>query len=187
MFLKKRGFWTNPTGVSSIELALILPILIIVLGGMYELTMYALVQSKIQRVASSIADLISRQPTTQQNAQAILNTAAVTTKPLKFNTFGSAIVTHVSNVGQTNDATKMTINWQLKTGTASSKLGTPGNKPQNMPGGLTALGAEEYIICEIFYTYVPTIPAPFLSNQYPIYKIVSYSIRGDTMVTFLGS
>lgn len=187
MVKQTRRFWARPHGVSSIELALVLPILIVVLGGMYELTMYALVQSKIQRVASSVADLISRQPTTEDNVQAILNTAAVTTKPLNFNAFGSAVVSHVSNVDQTTDPAKMTINWQLKLGNPVSKLGTPGNKPQNMPGGLTVLGTEEYILCEIFYTYTPLIPAPFLSSQYNIYKIVSYSVRGDTMVTFLGT
>lgn len=148
-------------GSSLIELAFAMPILVTLLLGGVEIARYVLLHQKLDRVSSSIADLVSQAETISMgDLQNIFDAAQFVAKPFNLPADGTVIVSSISNPlgGQASQ-----VNWQESGGgsiTANSQIGTPGGSV-SLPTGFALADGQTIIIAEVFYDYVPWILGDF--------------------------
>ena len=150
-------FRKDDSGASLIELGFAMPILLTLLLGGMEVARYVLLHQKLDRVASSIADLVSQSETISvPDLQNIFDAAEHVAKPFDLPGGGTVIVSSVSNpLGSAG--TK--VNWQ-KSGAgsipATSEVGTPGGAA-TLPTGFSVADGQTIIIAEVFFDYSPWI------------------------------
>ena len=153
-------------GASLIELGFAMPVLITLLLGGIEIARYVLLHQKLDRVASSIADLVSQaEVISVADMQNIFDAAQFVAKPFDLPGAGTVIVSSVSNpIGA--PATK--VNWQQSGAgsiPATSQVGTPGGGA-TLPAGFTVADGQTIVIAEVFFDYVPWILGDFTgANQ----------------------
>lgn len=152
-----RDLWRDRGGASLIELGFAMPVLVTLLLGGVEIARYVLLHQKLDRVSSSIADLVSQgENISVADLQNIFDAAKFVAKPFDLPADGTVIVSSISNPlgGQ---ATK--VNWQ-ESGAgsipATSQIGTLGSSV-TLPAGFTVADGQTIIIAEVFYDYVPWI------------------------------
>lgn len=138
-----------------VETAFAIPVLAVLLLGCIEMAQYLLVHQKLNRAASTMADLVS-QPATISAAEVdqLFDAAQHLLEPFDLETHGHVIVTSVSR--ETGDPTA-TIDWQREGGgslVASSRIGVP-NGPAEMPDSFEVREGENLIAAEIFFDYEP--------------------------------
>lgn len=87
------GITRNEYGVAAIEFALVLPILLLLLIGSVELTRFVLVNQKVEKVASQIADYVSQveDPTNNLTAAGLRNSFDTLMSPFGTENSGFAI------------------------------------------------------------------------------------------------
>lgn len=154
---KCRELWRDRCGASLIELGFAMPILVTLLLGGVEITRYVLLHQKLDRVSSSIADLVSQaENISVADLQNIFDAAQFVAKPFDLPAEGTVVVSSVSNpIG----APATQVNWQQSGGgsiPATSQIGTPGGSV-TLPAGFTVADGQTIIIAEVFYDYVPWI------------------------------
>ena len=182
----------SDTGVALIEFAVTLPVLMIMLVGMIELTYYTLVNQKLDKVASSMSDFA-----TQGTSISVgnLNTFALAVpqimRPFNFN--GSVVFSSVANFRNPSPPC-LTINvscisWQRSViSSGTSRIGNVGGVA-TLPGNYTILSGQNIIVAEVFYNYTPLLStssnfiAAFSNQQ--IYKISFHKARQGTLTTLL--
>ncbi|MBP6985527.1 MAG: pilus assembly protein [Alphaproteobacteria bacterium] len=174
----------NNSGSALVEFALVMPILILLVSGIFEISMFALINNKLVRISGTLSNVISMQNITPVKLMAIMETSDEMAKPLSFLGRGGVVVSQVFNNGKTTDPANMEISWQYATGSYVSKLGSAGSRPNALPNGLQILEDESIIITEVFYTYTPYVFTGFIPNQ-EIYKISIYVPRLGDMTTLL--
>lgn len=163
---KCRALWDDRGGASLIELGFAMPILVTLLLGGVEIARYVLLHQKLDRVSSSIADLVSQAETISvPDLQNIFDAAQFVAKPFDLPASGTVIVSSVSNPIGT-PGTK--VNWQ-KSGAgnipATSQVGAPGSAA-TLPRGFTVADGQTIIIAEVFFDYAPWILGEFTqANQ----------------------
>lgn len=155
--IKWQDLWRDRGGASLIELGFAMPILVTLLLGGVEIARYVLLHQKLDRVSSSIADLVSQaENISVADLQNIFDAAQFVAKPFNLPADGTVIVSSVSNPlgGQ---ATK--VNWQQAGAgnvPATSQIGTPGGSV-TLPTGFVVADGQTIIIAEVFYDYEPWI------------------------------
>ncbi len=167
-------------GVAMVEFALILPLLVLVTFGGFEMTRYILLNQKLDKAASSVADLTAQEKTlAQSDVDVILDVTPQLLAPFEYTTNGRTIVTSVSHhtVGGT------TVNWQRGTGAlpATSQIGTPGGYA-TMPAGFIMQDGETVISTEIFYQFQAVV-MPRMLPQRTLYKVAIVKPRLATLDT----
>lgn len=186
-FVKALGFLRRRSGDVLVEFALVLPVMFLIITGIFELTMAQLAKNKITQTASVINDLVARESESITRAQLITDVnSALSAVPKMLEPFSVApcqvIVSLVYNNGQTNNVANMRLNWQVKYQSAgTSKFGVPPNAPANMPNGLTVINDMEVVMTEIFYTYTPLVFTDFF-QPIPIYEVIVNVPRFGTLV-----
>lgn len=175
---KKRGLGSvlkkiirSRRGSAAVELALALPVLLLLGLGGFEMTRYILIQQKISKTVSSMSDLVSRSPSISEGEL----TAMFQAVPFLMEPYGDpadmvVIISSVSNYGLTTGPTSGTrVIWQRRGGgtrTDASRIGTATNAA-TMP--FTLLTNENTIVAEIYYNYQPVVAPDVLSSRV-IYK-----------------
>jgi Flp pilus assembly protein TadG len=155
-----RRFAKDERGVTAIEFAFVLPVILILLIGCFEVPRFVLVYQRIARTSASVADLVAQadEPITPAQLQDIFTAGKVIMDPYDIKADGRIIVSSINNPAGTG--VKMT--WQLNNGssvTVSSKVATAeGSPPTNLPAALTPLSNEEVLVAEVFYNYKPVFP-----------------------------
>jgi Flp pilus assembly protein TadG len=187
LFFRPLKFLHHQAGLNVIEFAFVLPIMILVVTGIFEITMYTLAINKISHTAGVINDLVARESESITRAQLTADvTAALSAVPKLLEPFSAnpsqVIVSLVYNLGQTANVANMRLNWQVKyKNTGNSKFGIPPNAPVNMPNGLTVTNDTEAVITEIFYTYTPLVFRDFF-QPIAMYQTVVHVPRFGTLV-----
>lgn len=166
------SFFKKDSGAAIVETALILPILITLIAGVFEMGMYILLHSKITRMAGVITDSITRQNLTQTALIGLMDTADNITDPFDFNRNGKMVVSQVRNSKQSNKPADMLISWQQSKNGGVSLIGSPGQFPQNLPGGITVIQDQTMVITEVFYQYSPLI----FKNYLPIKSLYATAV-----------
>ncbi len=182
------NFLRSNKGNAVIEFAIILPMLLILLSGGYEVTMYALLHNKIARITGTLSNVVSMQNITRTQLNQIVQSAKIIASPFEFDpTTGNQgiIITHVHNEGETQAPSNMVVSWQASEGSVASKIGVEGGPVALMPNNLSIIGRESAIVVEIFYTYEPIIFKNFMP-PIPIYKTHVSVPRIGTMNVLLG-
>lgn len=142
-----------------IELAFSIPILLIIVLGCVDATRYILINQKLDRVAASMADLVSRSESlTQTQLDDFFVAADQIMFPFDLSTGGRVIVSSVTRpVGEAAQ-----VDWQrFDDGslTVTSDIGTEGGNA-TLPTGFTIREQENFIISEVYFSFQPM----FLDN-----------------------
>lgn len=175
---------SNQKGVAAIEFALILPFLLLLLLGGFEITQFLLLNQKLDKVSYTITDVVS-QNTSLTNAQLnqIMSASVQIMKPIPFQNEGVVILSSIYKNG--NNAP--VVRWQYKGGGLLVRSSRIGNVNQNaiLPNELTLNDKDNVIIAEVYYTYTPifsTFSQNFLSAT-DLYKVAIFKPRLGDLTT----
>jgi TadE-like protein len=161
----------NKRGVTTIEIAVAMPVLMLLFLGGYEAWRFVGARSKAETAAHVLADLVSQSDTavTEAEVTSLLRSVELIIRPYQLATQARAVVSTVA-VGSPSS-----ILWQRCRGGASftSRLGAAGGTPsftaarlQNPPAGSTV------IVSEVAIEFRPV----FLGNLFPARQFRSSSI-----------
>jgi Flp pilus assembly protein TadG len=156
-------------GVSVVEFALILPLLITIGAGGLELINYALANQKLERIASITADNVARN-TLAPSERSFVDTFAggeEIAAPFNFAANGKVIMTGVIGVSVSGAIVGKVV-WQRCSGSLAGITSTVGAQPANvnlwadgpnatLPGNVTLLQNQLVVISEAAYRYEPLI------------------------------
>ena len=144
-----------------IETALIVPALMVLATGGFEVTRFALAYQKVNRIAVSMADLASQaEEINETDISGLFDAVEHIAKPFDLATDGEVIISSVSLVDGT-----ATVNWQRTGGGAyhgTSRIGSEGGAA-TLPSGFTLANGDTVIIAESFYDYSPAIFSDIIS------------------------
>ncbi len=135
-------------GASSVEFALLLPLMVSIYFGAVEISNALIADRKLNKTGSAVADLVAQAVLIDDNLMDDIFDASTTI----MEPFGSASLTVVvaSVVADENNVT--TVDWSdALNGTAYA----PGS-PYTLPAGLTSAGTS-VIVAEATYTYTSPI------------------------------
>jgi len=177
-----RRIWQNTRGVTSLEFALILPVIAILAAGTIEFGRLVILTQKLQNGTFILADLAARDKTLSVGQLDSLFLALDNIiQPFDFDTEGTAIVTGI-RVDSSGDPV---INWQRSgagTLVAASEIGAPGEVAA-LPAALAATEGETIIVSEVFYDFEPIFG---LSASPGVFRKVAYvKPRLGTLETLL--
>lgn len=158
-----RRFWVQDTGAIAIEFGLVISALIMILTGCFEAGRYILLNQKLDRASSSVADLVSQSNTmTADMLDDIYFAAGQQTLPFDLTGSGRVIVSSVYRSG----ADPAVVAWQCQGGGAyssgSSVIGAEGataampNETEDEESLFVGVG-ENVIVAEVLYDYEPFI------------------------------
>jgi Flp pilus assembly protein TadG len=149
------AFRRDSRGVAAIEFALILPILVLLMLGCFEVPQFVLLYQKIARTSSGVADLVAQadNPLTTNQITDIFISAQNMMRPYDLLNNGAVIVSSINNP----DNTGVIITWQARMGTdnTASKLGAATATNPSLPSGIDPASNEEVIATEVYYNYTP--------------------------------
>ncbi len=139
-----------------VELALAIPVLILLFLGGFEVARLFLLDQKLDRASASMGDLVSQAEGLSANdLPDIFAAVGRVLEPFDLGARGVVIVTSVSGVA----GAPPTINWQRSGGgtlTAGSAIGLEGEDAQ-MPSAFPMRPAENVIVAEVIYDFAPFI------------------------------
>ncbi len=142
-------------GAVLVEMAAAIPVLIVLLLGSIEMAQYLLINQKLNRAASTMADLVSQPATiTEAEVDALFDAAVHLMSPFDLENSGRVIVTSVS---RDEGEDTPTVDWQREgagTFSVTSHIGNP-TGPATMPSGFEVREGENLITAEIFFDYEP--------------------------------
>lgn len=149
-----RRLFFDLRGTLPVELALVLPVLILLLVGAADIAWLYIANDKVQRAAAVIADLVGR---TNQIAAGDVDDSFEAARevawPLDLAASGRAFVSSVRNL----DATGARVAWQRATSSGlavASRIGTPGGSA-DLDGALVLASGEEIVVGEVFLDVSP--------------------------------
>lgn len=153
-FIRRLG--ASQRGGVLIEAGLAIPILIVLLLAGFEISRLTLLNQKLDRAATSMADLVSQsKDLTSAQLTDMFSAIKHVMEPFDVGASGKVIVSSIGTVG----ANPTTIFWQ-RTGsgtiTATSQIGAEGGTP-TLPAGMTIASGQGLIVAEVFYDYSPFI------------------------------
>lgn len=136
-----------------IELALAVPVVTGLIIGGVELSRYAQIHQKMNRLALQMSDLVTQSGSLRENDFTnIFGAVEHIVAPYDVNASGRVIISSVSFV-----AGGTLVNWQRNNGgglSVSSKVGSEGGSA-TLPAGLTLQAGDELIIAEVFFSFRP--------------------------------
>lgn len=150
----RRRFGGDRRGAVLVELAVALPVAVVLILGGFDTGRYVLLHQKMDRAAATIADLVSR-PTSISQAEidVMFSAASELLEPFDLGTRGLVIVSSVSKAA----GDSAVIDWQYAGGgdlSATSEIGAEGDTP-TLPDGFTVRDDENVIVAEVFFNYEP--------------------------------
>lgn len=142
-------------GQACVELAIMLPVLIFLLFGIYDFACAIRAQLAISNMSREGANLASRpSPGLQDRLQDVMDALAVTAQPLDMKANGMMFITQVQ--GGTIVAQEGWVNGDLK-GSISSRIGTPtASQPNPKAQGFASVSLrpdQTAYVVEVFYNY----------------------------------
>jgi len=153
---RSRRFGSDGRGVAAVEFALILPILVLLLIGCFEVPRFVTIYQRIARTSAGVADLVAQadEPMTKDNMTDIFSAGLIMMQPYDAKKDGVIIVSSVNNPA--GNGVKVT--WQERCGklAATSVVGNAGSTPLGtFPAAINPGSDEEVIAAEVFFTYKP--------------------------------
>jgi hypothetical protein len=143
-------------GTIPIEMALVAPLLLTMLLGVLDVGWYMVMQHKISRVASTVADLTSRgEEISEAQIADIFAAASAVADPFDFGLEGRAIVSSLTNP----DGDGAQIAWQRRSPTGidvDSHVGAVGGSP-TLDSGFAVAADENIVVAESFFSFQPLV------------------------------
>ncbi|HKJ75371.1 MAG TPA: TadE/TadG family type IV pilus assembly protein [Alphaproteobacteria bacterium] len=173
-----RSLRRNGKGSILIETALVIPVIMVLITGGFEVTRFALLYQKVNRIAVSMADLVSQAKTINETDISGLFDAVVHIgEPFDVTNNGEVII---SSIGLKNGVP--TVNWQRSGGghySGTSHVGTEGGNA-TLPSGFVLHAGDTVIIAEAFYNYHPALFTDIMKPTV-LYNIAYYRPRLGTL------
>lgn len=168
------GFVRSSDGVSLVEFALVLPMLVLVLLGGYEIARFMLLNQNLSRLATNTSDLVSRTESISiEEIDQVFEAAQHILRPFTLGDRGTILVSSVSVEG----IAPPMVNWQHSSDViprVSSAVGSPGD-PATLPQGFVLREDQDVIIAEVFYDYQPFLG--FVTTSKQIYNFAVHRPR----------
>lgn len=135
-----------------VETAMALPLLVLLLLGGMETARLVMVTFKLEKAASTVADLVAREEVATPDAvNNVLSAVQHVMAPFALGDDGVVIVSSVTGTGEG----VATVNWQVSgagTLAAASEVGITGGGA-SLPGGLALREDVTAIVAEVAYEY----------------------------------
>ncbi|USG62937.1 pilus assembly protein [Sneathiella marina] len=158
------SFIRNRRGVAMVEFAMLLPLLMLLAAGSFEVARYALIMQKLDRIVATLSDLVARsgnETMTETEVSNIMDSAFYMAQP--FDITGDAMMILTSVEGRAGQAPQILS--QRSSGTvagAASTIGTTINGNATLPSAFPDAGSgetlndgETLIVAELVYNYSP--------------------------------
>lgn len=155
-------FFSDNKAIAAVEFALIVPILLILFLGGFEITRYVLVYQKLSKTTASISDLISRSPELYEADIANSFNAIEHLMEPYYDSAGTKVI--VSSV--MDDGSGNYVNWQRCGGgtlNVQSALGLQ-NSYVTLPAGFNLGLNEDTIIAEVFIQFTSVVGIDIVAN-----------------------
>ncbi|GER08190.1 hypothetical protein GCM10007972_04750 [Iodidimonas muriae] len=164
--IRFRWLWAQRSGSILVETALVLPILLLLLAGAFELGRFMLANQKVSALAASMADMISQadQGISESEINDVFGAIEHVSKPFDVGTDGRVIVSGVIGTSGNGNV----VNWQRCAGgelSVRSQIGTQGARNVTLPGNLDLLDGDMAIVAEASFNYEPWIFFGFFDPQ----------------------
>lgn len=171
--MKKRSSWAGlrrrlnrfaatERGATAVEFALVVPIMVLLMMGCFEVPRFVMIYQKIARTSSGVADLVAQadDPLTKNQMADIFTAGKIMMQPYDVVANGRIYVSSINNPSGNG----VTLTWQRNNSglvATASKLGSQGTDPTSkLPAALVPLSNEEVLAAEVYFNYVP-----FFSNR----------------------
>jgi Flp pilus assembly protein TadG len=172
-------------GMIAIEFAAMMPVLALLVVGVFEVTRYMIAIQKVDRIAVAMADYVSQSQTiTQNELNDLFSAVSNISSPVSFES-GTVFV---SSIYKSSDATPSTIVWQRQGAgalVATSAVGVQGGTA-TLPGGITLAALEGMIVAEAMMDYEPVFFHSFV-EPVRISRTAFYRPRKSNQVAISGS
>jgi Flp pilus assembly protein TadG len=157
-FASLRGFRGDRRGVAAIEFALVLPVMLLLALGCFEVPRFVMVYQKMERTSSGVGDLVAQadEPLTQNQMNDIFTAGGLMMSPFNLTTNGEVIVSSINNP----NGAGVIMTWQQTFGTLgqASKFGAKGSNPSGLlPAGLAPTSNLEVLTTEVYFNYTPVL------------------------------
>lgn len=176
--------WRDRRGTMIAEFAMSLPMMLILVMSGTEVSRYIILQQKLDRATTAVADLISQEEdATTAKVNAVFDAIPSILAPYTFSDNGAFIISSVVLEGST-----LKVAWQRRSAgafAATSKIGAQGG-PATLPAGLVIRTNETIIVSESFYRFEPMFaPSHFTSwaNVETSYHQAFYRPRFGALTT----
>lgn len=152
-WILRRRIAKDQRGSTVIEMAFFFPIVMILLLGGLEFGRYLLLHLKLEHVAQSMADLVTRDETiTQAGINGMFSAVQHIVRPFSMGPNGTVIV---SGVSTDDDATPASVYWQSQGAGSMTVLSQVGATGANatLPTGFVVRADETVVVAEVIYSY----------------------------------
>lgn len=168
-------------GVTMVEFALVVPLLLAMFMGSVEVTRFILLNQKLSKTADTMAD-IATQGTTISRTEIDQMVAATQDLmvPYTFGVTDAVVFTSVQKTG-TNPST---VAWQYPDPASKGKTSRVGSTGGNatISSSIIMQDKDNVIVAEVFYSYTPLLPLSVVPAQL-IYKSAIFKPRLGTLTT----
>lgn len=191
-----RRFFRRADGITAIEFALVAPVLILLLLGVFELSRFVWLEVKVDRTAVSLGDLLARQNTNQGSVSGVdedaisslFDAAGLLMKPFPAGGLSRVIFTSLSPTSAT-DFTPV-INWQRSgggtLGVTSRIAPCGGGQTITLPAGTLGPNIPVVIVTEVFYSFTP-VTGQGIMKPTTLYRNSFFAPRVASLTTISGS
>jgi TadE-like protein len=166
-------------GNVAVEFALAAPVLIMLMLASAELARFVILHQKMDRVATTISDLVSRAETINESElEDIFTAAGEVAFPFDLADLGLVIVSSVTNP----DGNGPIVAWQRSGGGShpgTSQVGTEGDEA-TLSGDFEVREGETAIISEVYFEFSPMISEMVVAPQV-VYRSAHYRPRLGTL------
>lgn len=145
------GLSRDERGISAVEFALVLPVLLMLVLGSIEVARFTLLSLKLQHAATTLADLAARDELlTEAGLDDLFSAARRIAAPFDVATEGAMIVTGIA----AEDGSGALVYWRRAAGLAEtlSVLGETGGAA-DLPDTLAVDDGETVIAAEVLFNY----------------------------------
>ena len=168
-------------GNVAVEFALAVPVLLLLMLGSAEMARFVLLYQKMERVATTVSDLVARAETiSESQITDIFAAVDQVAEPFDLADLGVVFVSSITNT----DGTGPVIAWQRHGGgvySATSELGSQGDTPV-LPPDFVVREGETAIISEVYYDFAPFLSEMIVRPQV-IYRVAHHRPRLGTLDT----
>lgn len=148
-----RRFHTDARGIIAVEVAMAMPVILILILSGIDVTRYVLLHQKLERTAATMADLVSQSlAMSDAELNALAAAAEEVLDPYDLMADGGLVVSSIAN----GDGAGARVAWQRSFGSAAdaSRFGPQGGAA-TLPATFVVREGENAIGVEVMYDFVP--------------------------------